>query len=176
MASIKEYNEKIKSLRNTRKITKTMKMVSASKLRRAQEARNFAKAYAEKITELTSRIAASSSLAANPLIKGNPQVQKALILVFTSDRGLCGAFNLNALRSVTSWLNQNQKNYSKIELSFCGKRGFNFFKKLQNIRTFYENVTGKPKFSDGEKIGADIIAAYLKQEYTEVYMAISSAH
>ena len=170
MASIKEYNEKIKSLRNTRKITKTMKMVSASKLRRSQEARANAKSYAEHITELTSRISSSASLSSHPLIKGNPQMQKALILVFTSDRGLCGAFNLNALRQVIIWINQNKQNYKKIELSFCGKRGFTYFKKLENIRTFYENVTGKPKFSDGEKIGDDIIQGYLKEEYSEVYL------
>ncbi len=170
MAGIKEYNNKIKSLKNTKKITKTMKMVSASKLRRAQEARSNAKSYADNITSMTSRISASMSVPTHPLLIEHKPVKNALILVFASDRGLCGAFNLNCFRQVNSWLRANRSRFEKVELSFCGKRGFNFFRKIENIKTFYENVTGKPKFEDAERIGKDLADAYIKGEYDEIYV------
>lgn len=174
MAGIKEFNNKIKSLKNTKKITKTMKMVSASKLRRAQEARMNAKAYADHITALTSRISASTSLPTHPLMIEHKAVKRAHILVFASDRGLCGAFNLNCFRQVNAWIRENRSRFEKIELSFCGKRGFNFFRKIENIKTFYENVTGKPKFEDAEKIGKDLADTYINGEYDEVYLAYNS--
>lgn len=174
MAGIKEFNNKIKSLKNTKKITKTMKMVSASKLRRAQEARLAAKSYADQITALTSRISAMTSLPTHPLMIEHKPVKRALILVFASDRGLCGAFNLNCFRQVNLWLKENRSRFEKIDLSFCGKRGFNFFRKIENIKTFYENVTGKPKFSDAEKIGKEMADAYTNGEYDEVYLAYNS--
>lgn len=174
MAGIKEFNTKIKSLKNTKKITKTMKMVSASKLRRAQEARLNAKAYAEHITALTSRISASTSLPPNPLLIEHKSVKRAHILIFASDRGLCGAFNLNCFRQVMIWIKENRSRFEKIELSFCGKRGFNFFRKIENIKTFYENVTGKPKYEDAEKIGKDMAGSYINGGYDEVYLAYNT--
>lgn len=171
MASIKEYNVKIKSLKNTRKITKTMKLVSASKLRKAQIAQANAKLYAKRITELTARISANADSSAHPLLR-NPArpVKNALILVYTSDKGLCGAFNHNANRQVSAWMNQNKSKYGKIELSFCGKRGAAFFKNYQYLRAKYENVTLKPSFATAINIGQEIIKLYNAGEIDEVYL------
>lgn len=171
MSNIKEYNRKLKSLSNTRKITGTMKMVSASKLRKAHRAQANAKLYAQEITFLTSRIAAAVSNSLHPLLIPHAHTQKALIVIVTSDKGLCGAFNHNAHRHVLSWLKENQQKYSQIDLSCCGKKGFLFFRKRMTIKAHYEAVTQKPQFSNAVRIGDDLMGSYLKGEYDEVYIA-----
>lgn len=170
MPSIKEFNIKIRSLKNTRKITKTMKMVSASKLRKAQEAQANAKLYAHNLTALISRIAASVDSTSNPLLRIRKEVSKALILVVTSDKGLCGAFNNNANKRVALWLAENKTKYQKIDLSFCGKRGYMFFKRLSSVKNNYANVTIRPQFADAIKIGQDLSSSFLSEEYDEVYI------
>ncbi len=171
MASIKEYNRKLKSLNNTRKITGTMKMVSASKLRKAHRAQANARLYAREVTFLTSRIAAAVDSSLHPLLVSHARTQKALIVIVTSDKGLCGAFNHNAHRHVLSWFKENQQKYNQIDLSCCGKKGFQFFKKRMTIRTHYEGVTEKPQFANAARIGNDLMQFYLKGEYDEVYIA-----
>jgi len=122
-SSIKDFNVKIRSLTSTRKITKTMKMVSASKLRKAQEAQRNAKLYASNLAALTSRISASVPATAHPLLEHHHEVNNILILIITSDKGLCGAFNHNANKKVASWIEEN-RHHEKIDLICCGKRGF----------------------------------------------------
>ncbi|MFA5060062.1 MAG: ATP synthase F1 subunit gamma [Candidatus Omnitrophota bacterium] len=170
MAGIKVFNTKIRSLKNTRKITKTMKMVSASKLRKAQEAQANAKSYAQKITSLVSRISASVDTDIHPLLKRRPENHKALILIITSDRGLCGAFNNNANRMVNQWIIENHNDYPRIDVSCCGKRGYLYFRKRIPIQAYYEKVTINPKFSDAVRIGEDLSRLFISGEYDEIYL------
>jgi len=171
MATIKEYNIKLKSLNNTQKITRTMKMVAASKLRKAQQAQVNAKLYAQNLTALISRISKMVDSSHHPLLVEHNETKNALILVFTSDKGLCGAFNHNAHRHVNQWLEQYKDQYGRVDLSFCGHRGFQFFKKLENVKQHYENVTGMPTFLNAENIGKDIERDFRAGEYHEVYLA-----
>ena len=99
MPSIKEYTDKLKSLKNTQKMTKTMKMVSASKLRRAQDAQKDASVYAQRLTAMIARLAASVPDSAHALLEGRP-VKKVLLVAFSSDRGLCAGFNNNLINGV----------------------------------------------------------------------------
>ncbi|OGX19915.1 MAG: ATP synthase F1 subunit gamma [Omnitrophica WOR_2 bacterium GWC2_45_7] len=170
MTAIKEYNIKIKSLNNTQKITKTMKMVAASKLRKAHEAQAKAKLYARDLTSLISRISASVHPSAHPLLMARENVKNVLILVFTSDKGLCGAFNNSANKQVASWIKENRGQYHKISLSFCGKRGYLFFHKKEHVRKHYENVIGDPHFADASAIGQEVSASFLNGEFDEVYL------
>lgn len=169
MSNIKEFNNKLKSLKNTRKITRTMKMVAASKLRRAQEAQSNAKLYARNLAELTSRISYTVNPSLHPLLIERPAVKNVLILIITSDRGLCGAFNHNANKRVLHWVNDNRKKYESIALSFCGRRGYQFFKKKEQVRNYYEDVTATPSFETAERIGADISRDFIDKKYDEVY-------
>jgi F-type H+-transporting ATPase subunit gamma len=170
MPTIKEYNNKLKSLKNTKKITKTMKMVSASKLRRAQEAQANAKLYAQNLQGMISRIAASVEKTSHPLLKDKVPAQNALILVITSDKGLCGAFNNNANKAVLAWVRENKAKYKKIDLAFCGKRGYMFFRKHFTVKNYYENMIEKPNFNQAIKIGTDLAQWFMNNEYDEVYL------
>lgn len=169
MSSIKEYNNKLKSLKNTQKITRTMKMVAASKLRRAQEAQNNAKSYARQLAHMTSRISATIHPGLHPLLVPKERVRTALILVITSDRGLCGAFNHNANKQVVKWVDHQRAQYERIALSFCGRRGYQFFKNKEDTLTYYEDVTATPSFATAERIGQDLSRVYREGEFDEVY-------
>ena len=171
MPSIKEYNVKLASLKNTKKITKTMKMVSASKLRKAQEAQRNAKKYAERLHELIARLAASVESAAHPYLYQRFPVKKMLALVFTSDRGLCGGFNNNLCKFLASWCEERKKEGTSVDLSFCGRRGYSFFAKRVSTQKHYEGVTANPDFSVASKIGDDLSTLFTDDKYDEIYLA-----
>src|SRR5208282_5583497 len=122
MIGIKEFNKKIVSLKNTRKMTKTMKMVSASKFKRAHKAQINAELYAHKLTQLMGHLS-SSGPTNHPLLKVKKAVTKGLIILFTSDKGLCGGFNNNLIRKTRYWISENNYKYTTIGMSFCGRRG-----------------------------------------------------
>lgn len=169
-SSIKDFNVKIRSLTSTQKITKTMKMVSASKLRKAHEAQSNAKLYASNLTALTSRISATVQTTAHPLLEAHAEVKNILILIITSDKGLCGAFNHNANKKVASWIEEN-RHHERIDLVCCGKRGFMFFEKHDIVKKHYEDVTVDPHFSNAKEIGKDLSEYFLSKEYDEVYLS-----
>jgi F-type H+-transporting ATPase subunit gamma len=171
MPSIKEYDVKLKSLKNTQKMTKTMKMVSASKLRRAQEAQRNAMDYAARVEELIARLAASVESAAHPLLEQRP-AKRALILLYTSDRGLCAGFNNNLIKFVQHWLADNTDRYPDgVDVSFCGRRGFAHFKRRVNVKNNYEDSTAVPDFMTAREIGREIRKDFEDGVYDEVYLA-----
>ncbi len=170
MIGIREFNKKIVSLKNTRKMTKTMKMVSASKFKRAHKAQSAAQAYAARLTDFMSRLSTSAQ-GQHPLMKSKKTVANVLILVFTSDKGLCGGFNNNLIRAVRRWHKENTPKYKKMEFSFCGRRGFMAFRRWVTVRKHYENITLKPAFADALVVSREISDGFLKGEYDEVYLA-----
>ncbi len=170
MIGIKEFNKKITSLRNTRKMTKTMKMVSASKFKRAHKAQINAKVYAHKLTELMKRLSGCGPTD-HPLLKTKKAITKGLIVLFTSDKGLCGGFNNNLIRKIRSWISENPYKYTTIGMNFCGRRGYMSFRRSVKVDKYYEKITQKPDFNDALSVAGDITAAFIKGDYEEVYMA-----
>jgi len=171
MPSNKEYNVKINRLKNTRKMTRTMKLVSMSKLIKAQDAQRRAKTYAQRVTSLISRLASDRDLTQHPLFRSETHKNQALIILFTSDRGLCGGFNNNLIRGVNTWLGENEKRYESVHFSYCGRRGHAYFKNRNPEKVNYVGVTAKPDFTTARKIGEDVIQSFLKKEYKDVYVA-----
>jgi len=170
MASIKEYNRKLGSLKNTVKITKTMKMVSASKLRRAQEAENRAKAYAHAVNNLIFRIAESVEQEMHPLLMPREKVSRVLLLVFSSDKGLCGGFNNNLIKSVSSKQRELEADGKGVSMAFCGRRGYLYFSERAELFKNYEDVTAKPHSRDAAEISEEMIEAFISGQFDEVHM------
>jgi len=170
MIGIKEFNKKIVSLKNTQKMTKTMKMVSASKFKRAQKAQISAREYAIKLTTLMGRLS-SAGPTSHPLLKTKKSVTRGLIILFTSDKGLCGGFNNNLIRKVRHLITENPYKYTNFGMSFCGRRGYMSFRRTANISKYYENITMKPIFDDALQVAQDLIETFTKGEYEEVYLA-----
>ena len=170
MIGIKEFNKKIVSLKNTRKMTKTMKMVSASKFKRAYKAQSNAQVYAERLSDLMSRLSSSSD-GQHPLMKTKKVNNNALLILFTSDKGLCGGFNNNLIRHVRRWVEETPYKYTKMDFSFCGRRGYMSFRRSVNLKKFYENITVKPNFQDALMLSSEISESFIKGEYDEIYIA-----
>ncbi len=176
MSSKKQFDVKLKSLRNTEKMARTMKLVAMSKLYRAQENQRRAKTYAQSLQDLIRRLAAALETDAHPLFTTRTPAQKVLILVMTSDKGLCGSFNNSLCKDVSVWINQNKDKYRQIDMSFCGKRGWMFFRRATTIRNYYEGAAAKPNFSIAAKIGEDVSGDFLSSHYDEVYLAYNIYH
>lgn len=170
MPSIKEYDTKLKSLKNTSKMTKTMKMVSASKLRKAQDLQRRASEYARLTHELLARLAASIDSADHPLFEQRVETRSALLLVFTSDKGLCGGFNNSLIRMTERWIAEHAGDYERLDMSFCGRRGYAHFRSRQNVLEYYEGATRNPTFEVAKRINQDVCEAFLAQECDAVYL------
>ena len=125
MASAKDIKKRIKGIKNIQQITRAMEMVAGAKLRRAQALAESAKPYAEKIQSLMQNLGSSVSAFEHPLLTKRAENNVALILV-TSDRGLCGAYNTNLFKKVQAYFRENQD--KKISLFCIGKKGNDFFK------------------------------------------------
>lgn len=170
MASIKEYNRKLSSLKSTVKITKTMKMVSAGKLRRAQDAQSRAKDYAHQVNNLIYRIAGSVEPNMHPLLTARDEVHKVLLLVFSSDKGLCGGFNNNLIKSVRKKVAALEAEGKQVSLAFCGRRGYLYFANRADVFKNYPDVTASPNSRDATEIADELMEAFVGAQYDEVHM------
>ncbi|MBP1934032.1 ATP synthase F1 subunit gamma [Ammoniphilus resinae] len=124
----REIKRRIKSVKNTRQITKAMKMVAAAKLRRAQERAEESRPYAEKIREVVFSIASGASGVKHPMLEHRP-VKKTGYIVITSDRGLAGGFNSNTLRKAVSLIKERHQSPDEYGIFVVGRRGRDFFTK-----------------------------------------------
>ncbi|HMP88915.1 MAG TPA: ATP synthase F1 subunit gamma [Kiritimatiellia bacterium] len=171
MPSLKEYKAKLASLKNTRKMTKTMKMVSASKLYKTMDAQRKATAMAEKLKKMISNLAGSIDPTANPLFKKHENPHRILVLLITSDKGLCGGFNNNLIKFMSRWMAAPNRKTQDIVLSCCGRRGHLFFRSRRAIHRHYEGVTQKPGYHHAEEIGEEMRAEFIAGDFDEIYVA-----
>jgi F-type H+-transporting ATPase subunit gamma len=125
--SLKIIRKRISSVRNTQQITKAMKMVSAAKLRRAQEAVVASRPYAEKLGELLANVAGVLPGDAHPLLRRPPENPRTVLVILTADRGLCGAFNSALLRQAEAYLRQAAGR--EVTLVTVGRKGGEYFKR-----------------------------------------------
>jgi len=131
MAAGKEIRGKIKSVENTKKITKAMEMVAASKMRKAQERMRSARPYADKVRVITSNLAHANPEYTHPFIKANPEAAKmAGFVVVTTDKGLCGGLNTNVLRAVTQKLKELEAQGVKSQSVAIGSKGLGFLNRV----------------------------------------------
>lgn len=170
MAKLKEYNVKLVRLRSTRKLTRTMKLVSVTKLRRAQDAEKRVAQFADKVHAFAARLAAGGA-EEHPLLAERRKVSAVLLLVVTGDRGLCGGFNSNVTKAALEWRRQQESLGRRVRMSFCGRRGYNFLKSRVDIERFYEEAVARPDFQQARRIGHEIQAAFLGQRFDEAYVA-----
>jgi len=125
--SLKEIRSRILSVKNTQQITKAMKMVSAAKLRRAQDNIVNLRPYAQGILAMIADIASTQRIN-HKLLQQGSDPKKVLLVVLTSDRGLCGSFNSSVNRFAETYLKENTANFEKLDVFFVGKRASDYFK------------------------------------------------
>jgi F-type H+-transporting ATPase subunit gamma len=130
MPGTKEIRVKIKSVQNTRKITKAMEMVAASKMRKAQERMRMARPYGEKIRNVAAHISHANPEYRHPFLVDRDSVKRVGIIVITTDKGLCGALNTNLLRLVLTQYKEWQAKGEEIEVCAIGNKGLAFMQRL----------------------------------------------
>jgi F-type H+-transporting ATPase subunit gamma len=168
MPALIDIRRRIRSVKSTQQVTKAMKMVSAAKLRRAQEAIFAARPFARKMMEVLNRMASQADPHAHPLLEERGQ-GKILAVVITADKGLCGAFNANLIRTVVRFLNERPD--ADVAFSFVGRKGRDFFRRRQvQIRSEHVGVFQALRFDTAREIAADVIEAFTSGQVDRVFL------
>lgn len=168
MAGLSDLRKRIASVKNTQKITKAMKMVSAAKLKRAQDRVVNLRPYAEGLLTAIADIAVSHRVS-HPLLEEKQDPKKILLVVVTSDRGLCGSFNSSINKFSFNFYQQNKNNYEKMDIIFIGKKGADFFKHrgTKGIEVIL-NMAKEISFSMASEMANRVKLAYTEGQYDEV--------
>jgi len=168
MPSLKDIRSRIESTKNTQQITKAMKLVSAAKLRRAQHQIVNMRPYASTLLKLIADIAVTNRVS-HPLMEKPQETKKVLLVVVTSDRGLCGAFNSNINKFAEHYYRENNGKLEKLDFLFVGRRGNDFFarrgvKSVETILKLDKDVS----YSLASKVADRLMRDYLEGHYDEI--------
>lgn len=172
MATLKSIRTRIASVKNTQKITKAMKMVSASKLRRAQTRLINARPYVSRMQETLGQLLQFIEGVPHPIFEKREQVKKIEVMILTSDRGLCGGFNSNLLRRVEAFIREKRANVEEVKISVVGRKGREYFRARK--REPDNIVTGLPEdmpFEQALKMAGDFVTGYQEGKFDELYLA-----
>jgi len=168
MANLRDIRRRIQSVKNTEQITKAMKMVAASRLRRAQEAILASRPYALKMLEVLSSLALRTNPDAHPLLVTR-EPKKVELVVVTSDRGLCGAFNSNIIRRAESFMAEHPE--WEFSLHLVGRKAVDYFKRRDaNTRKISLDILADVSLPHAIAIGKDVVENYLDDTFDQVYM------
>lgn len=170
MATVRDLRKRLKAVKNTQKITKAMKMVAASKLKRAQDAILAARPYALRMQEVLEHVLAHADLMGHPLLTGRTP-RRAEVLVLSSDRGLAGSFNSNIIRTAERFVTENSGKFEEIAVSSIGKKARDHFRRRgRKVIADYEGVTQKPSFSRADDIAHELAARFMNGDVDVVYL------
>jgi F-type H+-transporting ATPase subunit gamma len=175
MATLKEVKLKIAGVKKTRQITSAMKMVATSRLRGAQMAMEAFRPYASKYAEVLGSLAQKAGEGASPLLIPREEVKKVHVVLCTSDRGLCGGFNINLIEKAEALIEEKQAEGAEVTLTNFGKKGRDWAKKEKiTIVDQYLGVVGSRfGFNVASTGGQKLINAFITGEYDEVYVIYS---
>lgn len=166
MPSLKEYRDRIASVKSTRKITSAMKMVAASKLKKAQEQAEQSQPYARAMARMMGRVAANIDVGPGsaPLLVGTGKDDVTLLVVVTADRGLCGGFNGNLVRMVKQEISQIQRDGKDFRLVCVGRKGRDLLKRSypDKILNSFTGIGGKNRIAFSE---ADQVAQFILEKF-----------
>ena len=167
MANLKEIRNRITSIGSTMQITSAMKMVSAAKLKKAQDAITQMRPYAEKLTELLQSLSASLEGEVGGVYSQQKEVSKVLIVVITSYRGLCGGFNSSVIKGTAKYIEDNYKG-KQVELLTVGKKGFDIlsksFKVVEKNNEIFDDLT----FDNVAVIAEKIMSLFAEGRFDKV--------
>ncbi|PYQ09659.1 MAG: ATP synthase F1 subunit gamma [Acidobacteria bacterium] len=171
MPALIDIRRRIRSVKNTQQITKAMKMVSAAKLRRAQDAMFAARPYARKMMEVLNSLATRARPDAHPLLQEHGD-EKVLLIVITADKGLCGGFNANIIRAAARFLDEQQRGERKLELDLVGRKGRDFFRRRRyRVRSEHIGLFQALQFPAAQRIAQSLVKSYVEREVDRVHIA-----
>lgn len=170
MSKLKSIRKRIGSVKNTAKITKAMKMVAAARLRKAQTAIETLRPYAFKTRDIIAQLAARADFSDHALLEQRP-AKKVELLILTSDRGLCGAFNSNINRTAERYIRINEPGHETIELDIVGKKGVEYFKRREvSVNTVFKDILIDPNQEKASEIAEHAIRRFTEEGLDALYV------
>ena len=172
MPNLKELKNRISSVKSTRKITSAMKMVVASKLRRAQDLAESSRVYADSLSFILSSLAGNTKNSSDlpEILTGRENSKISLLLINSSDRGLCGGFNSNLFRNAKNWISEQQEKGKSVKIITVGKKASSFYRKtdLDVIANFDDLNSNDKQLQVSEEIKNKIMELFENNEIDEV--------
>ena len=166
MAALLDIRRRIRSVKSTQQITRAMKMVAAARLRRAQDRIFKARPYANQMMTLLSSVAARTTDRSHPLLAHRP-IKRQLLVLVTSDRGLCGGFNSNLIRAAQSYLDEHRDR--NVSIITVGRKGRDYFiRRPVKVVGEHINIFGRLEFSQSQPIAKRIIELYTQEKVDSV--------
>jgi len=169
MANLKEIRNRIASVSSTMQITSAMKMVSAAKLKKAQDSIIAMRPYSIKLTELIQSLTSSKSLESENIMSVKREIKNVLVVAITSNRGLCGAFNSNIIKEVQFLIKDRLKG-NKVSLITIGKKGTDFFSKKKIIISNHDEIYDDLNYKNVSKIAQKIIDSFSEGSFDKVIL------
>jgi F-type H+-transporting ATPase subunit gamma len=171
MSRAREIKGRIRSVQNTRKITRTMEMVDTSKLQRAQDRLGSARPYSQLLRDVIGRLITPELAARYPLLRQPETVGRAAVLLLTANRGLAGAFNANLIREARNLLGDLRGRGVETELHVSGKKGIAFFRfQREEIRSARTDIGDRPTAEDASSLIEPLLARFESGELDAVYV------
>jgi F-type H+-transporting ATPase subunit gamma len=174
MAKGRELKGRIKSVENTRKITRTMEMVATSKMKRAQDRVVAARPFANSLSEVIANLYTPELAERFPLLRQPATIAKAAVIVLTSNRGLAGAFNANLLKEARALLGRLEEQKVEPELHVIGKKALGYFRYVgRAVASSRVDITDRPTAENASEIVDDLIARFASGDIDAVYIVYS---
>ena len=165
MAKARALDKRRKSIRNIKKITRTMELIATARFKKAMDRATAATAYTARITQLVKDLAQSGLEVSHPLLENRDKQERGLLLVLTANRGLCGGYNGGVVRAALAQQKQLQENYEDLRLEVSGKRGISAMKfRSIDVQQSYTQFEDQPKFDEVDAIASRYLEAYATGE------------
>jgi F-type H+-transporting ATPase subunit gamma len=176
MPNLKDIERRINSVTSTKQITRTMEMVAAAKIRRANERVSAATPYSESMVEMLAHVAKLVSGSESALLQKHDEVKNVLVVAVVSDRGLAGGFNSSVLRHVEKIAKAKKAEGAQTHIVACGKKGISYFnfRKIPTVMEF-KDLSADPTFEEASSIAAYAMNAYINEEIDEVIVVYNHA-
>ncbi len=170
MATLRDIKRRIKAVESTSKITKAMKMVAAAKFRKAQQRMLEMRPYADRMNGILSSLASSAEGETHPLLAVRPR-RNIEVLVMTSDRGLCGAFNTNIMKAATRHIDELRHEGFELTIDVVGRKARDYYKRRGiEMSKAWTGIAGKISYGNAQEIAAEIIENYTNETTDEVVL------
>jgi F-type H+-transporting ATPase subunit gamma len=171
MAKGRELKRRIKTVENTRKITRTMELVATSRMKRAQDRVTAARPYARALGEVIAGLYSPDLADRFPLLRQPERTRRAAVILLTSNRGLCGGFNANLIREARNLLKRLREQGTEIELHVVGRKGIGYFKYVgQAMASQRTDITDRPKAEDAASLVDGLMTSFVSGSLDAVYV------
>jgi F-type H+-transporting ATPase subunit gamma len=171
-AQIRILRRRIRSVKNTQKITRAMELIAASRIVKAQQRVKAAAPYAEMVHDVIKGLAVSNEVKDHPMVREHEAIRNVGLVVVTSDRGLAGAYNTNILRRAENIMKREEERGRNIKLYLIGRKGITYFqfRGYKPERT-WTGITDQPRYADAQPIAEELMHGYASEQLDRVYYA-----